>query len=393
MTQVGEGRDARPGPPPDALGGPAVGEVLAERYRLEEHINDDSAGRQVWRGVDIVLRRPVAVVLRSPGGDSAEEMLSAAVAASRVVHPQPHRRLRRDRRGRAGLRGPGVGRRHRPARPGRRGARWTPAAPPPSRTRSPTRWPRCTPAGWRTATCTPARSWSADDGRVVLADARADSATSDDGDVRAIGGDRSTTCSPATGRMRRRAATALPDAPPRQHRQPGRARARSAPACRVPRRPGHGPARPEGGTAHRRRCSPAELARLDTGERTALRRLRHRCASPTRPPADPRRARRPRKARRRRGRARAGRWPGARGAGVHADAATRPRPAHRKPPRSTSAPPPPREPQRLNLTATRSASSTREGDRDELEPGAERSTAMPDAVEDQPTPSRTSARG
>jgi hypothetical protein len=64
-----------------------VGEVLAERYRLEEHINDDSAGRQVWRGVDIMLLRPIAVVLRSPGGDAAEEMLAAAVTASRVVHP------------------------------------------------------------------------------------------------------------------------------------------------------------------------------------------------------------------------------------------------------------------------------------------------------------------
>jgi hypothetical protein len=68
------------------FGAPTVGEVLADRYRLEEHINDDSAGRQVWRGVDVVLRRPVAVVLRYPGGESAEEMLNAAVAASRVAH-------------------------------------------------------------------------------------------------------------------------------------------------------------------------------------------------------------------------------------------------------------------------------------------------------------------
>jgi eukaryotic-like serine/threonine-protein kinase len=66
---------------------PAVGEVLAERYRLEQHINDDQGGRQVWRGVDTMLLRPVAVVLRSPGGESAQEMLAAAVTASRVVHP------------------------------------------------------------------------------------------------------------------------------------------------------------------------------------------------------------------------------------------------------------------------------------------------------------------
>jgi hypothetical protein len=63
-----------------------VGEVLADRYRLEEHINNDAAGRQIWRGVDVILRRPVAVVLRYPGGESAQEMLSAAVAASRVTH-------------------------------------------------------------------------------------------------------------------------------------------------------------------------------------------------------------------------------------------------------------------------------------------------------------------
>lgn len=62
------------------------GDLLADRYRLEEHINNDSAGRQVWRGVDVMLLRPVAVVLRAPGGDSAQEMLAAAVTASRVVH-------------------------------------------------------------------------------------------------------------------------------------------------------------------------------------------------------------------------------------------------------------------------------------------------------------------
>lgn len=86
MTQVDEGQPvaAKVRPTADR---PAVGEVLAERYRLEQHINDDQGGRQVWRGVDTMLLRPVAVVLRSPGGDSAQEMLAAAVTASRVVHP------------------------------------------------------------------------------------------------------------------------------------------------------------------------------------------------------------------------------------------------------------------------------------------------------------------
>jgi eukaryotic-like serine/threonine-protein kinase len=69
------------------VGAPAVGEVLADRYRLEEHIQDDSTGRQVWRGVDVILRRPVTIVLKYPGGGAAEDMLQAAVAASRVIHP------------------------------------------------------------------------------------------------------------------------------------------------------------------------------------------------------------------------------------------------------------------------------------------------------------------
>jgi eukaryotic-like serine/threonine-protein kinase len=65
----------------------AVGELLGKRYRLEEHINDDGHGREVWRGLDVILRRPVAIVLRHPGGAAAGEMLSAAVSASRIVHP------------------------------------------------------------------------------------------------------------------------------------------------------------------------------------------------------------------------------------------------------------------------------------------------------------------
>ncbi|SCL15845.1 Serine/threonine protein kinase [Micromonospora rhizosphaerae] len=88
MTQVGEGQEAEENAPPVmTFGAPTAGEILAERYKLVEHINNDSAGRLVWRGVDVVLRRPVAVVLRYPGGDSATEMLQAAVAASRVIHP------------------------------------------------------------------------------------------------------------------------------------------------------------------------------------------------------------------------------------------------------------------------------------------------------------------
>lgn len=80
MTQVGEGRGA-------VEGGPVVGELLAERYQLEQHVNTDRTGRQVWYGVDVILRRPVAVVIRYPGGAAASQMLQVAVEASRIVHP------------------------------------------------------------------------------------------------------------------------------------------------------------------------------------------------------------------------------------------------------------------------------------------------------------------
>jgi hypothetical protein len=87
VTQVDEGPDSPGVPGILTFGAPTAGEVLAERYELQEHINDDAFGRQVWRGIDVILRRPVAVVLRYPGGEAAVEMLDAAVAASRVVHP------------------------------------------------------------------------------------------------------------------------------------------------------------------------------------------------------------------------------------------------------------------------------------------------------------------
>ncbi|HKT05795.1 MAG TPA: protein kinase family protein [Rugosimonospora sp.] len=87
MTQVDEGPDSPGTPGVLIFGAPTLGEILAERYELQEHIGDDNFGRQIWRGIDVVLRRPVAVVLRYPGGDAAVEMLDAAVAASRVTHP------------------------------------------------------------------------------------------------------------------------------------------------------------------------------------------------------------------------------------------------------------------------------------------------------------------
>lgn len=98
MTQLGEGRGGAYGAdyppaglpssaPPDNADGPAPGEVLAGRYQLEQHVNTDSAGRQIWRGIDVLLRRPVAVLVRYPGGPAATQMLQTAVEASRIVHP------------------------------------------------------------------------------------------------------------------------------------------------------------------------------------------------------------------------------------------------------------------------------------------------------------------
>lgn len=87
MTQVDEGPESSTPPGVLTVGAPTKGEVLAERYELQEHIGNDNFGRQIWRGMDVILRRPVAVVLRCPGGDAAVEMLDAAVAASRVTHP------------------------------------------------------------------------------------------------------------------------------------------------------------------------------------------------------------------------------------------------------------------------------------------------------------------
>ena len=87
VTQVDEGPESSGVPGLLIVGTPTIGEVLADRYELQEHINNDAVGRQVWRGIDIILRRPVAVVMRYPGGSAAVEMLDAAVAARRVVHP------------------------------------------------------------------------------------------------------------------------------------------------------------------------------------------------------------------------------------------------------------------------------------------------------------------
>jgi eukaryotic-like serine/threonine-protein kinase len=92
VTHAGDARPTGTGGYPQVpgvmtYGAATAGEVLVDRYRLEEHVDTDAAGRQIWRGVDVVLRRPVALVIRQPGGEPAAGMLTAAVAASRIVHP------------------------------------------------------------------------------------------------------------------------------------------------------------------------------------------------------------------------------------------------------------------------------------------------------------------
>ncbi|TWJ24940.1 serine/threonine protein kinase [Micromonospora endolithica] len=188
MTQVGEGQEAEESAPPVmTFGAPTAGEILAERYELVEHINNDSAGRLVWRGVDVVLRRPVAVVLRYPGGDSATEMLQAAVAASRVIHPNlvgVYDAIDEDDRAYVvrewvdghSLRELVAGGPLDPARATAVGNAVASALAAVHAT------------GMVHGNVHPGTVMISDDGRVVLADARTDGADSQDSDVRAVGG-------------------------------------------------------------------------------------------------------------------------------------------------------------------------------------------------------------
>ena len=63
-----------------------VGDLLAGRYRLVEPVG--GAGSTVlWRAVDEVLARPVAVKLLLAGRDAAQPFLAAAVRAGALGHP------------------------------------------------------------------------------------------------------------------------------------------------------------------------------------------------------------------------------------------------------------------------------------------------------------------
>src|SRR3954471_24524559 len=170
------------------FGAPTVGEILAERYQLEEHVNNDSAGRQVWRGIDVILRRPVAVVLRHPGGDSATEMLQAAVDASRVIHPNlvgVYDAIDEDDRAyvvREWVEGESLRElvsEEGPLDPGRATAIAHSIAGALAAVHA---------TGMVHGNVHPGTVLIADDGRVVLADARADSADDVETDIRAVGG-------------------------------------------------------------------------------------------------------------------------------------------------------------------------------------------------------------
>ncbi|SCF43474.1 Serine/threonine protein kinase [Micromonospora mirobrigensis] len=189
MTQVGEGQEAEESAPPVmTFGAPTAGEILAERYELVEHINNDSAGRLVWRGVDVVLRRPVAVVLRYPGGDSATEMLQAAVAASRVIHPNlvgVYDAIDEDDRAyvvREWVDGQSLREQvaaEGPLDPARATAVGNAVASALAAVHA---------TGMVHGNVHPGTAMISDEGRVVLADARTDGADSQENDVRAVGG-------------------------------------------------------------------------------------------------------------------------------------------------------------------------------------------------------------
>jgi hypothetical protein len=60
---------------------------LAGRYRLDKHLVDSTTGRALWRATDLLLARGVAVEVQATVGADSEQLLSTAMAISRVRHP------------------------------------------------------------------------------------------------------------------------------------------------------------------------------------------------------------------------------------------------------------------------------------------------------------------
>ncbi len=284
MTQVGEGQEADESTPPghDLRCSRRTGEILAERYELvraHQQRQRRPAGLAGRRCRAAPPRRGGAAL---PGGDSATEMLQAAVAASRVDPSQPGRRLRRDRRGEPGLRRPRVGRRAIAAGTGRRR---------PVSTRPGDRRRHAIASALAAMHATgmvhgnvhPGTVMISDDGRVVLADARTDGADTQETDVRAVGGILYFALTghwphaeaPLTGSHRR----ARPGGPPcrrgtrrdRRHRGPASGPGRRA---GLPRRSDDGSARHPTSRRPRRTCWPPSWAGSTCPPRTLPRQQR-----------------------------------------------------------------------------------------------------------------------
>ncbi|MER7210734.1 protein kinase family protein [Streptosporangium sp. NPDC000239] len=63
------------------------GTKLAERFRLEDRVHE-SDGATLWKAIDEVLARPVAVYTFDPGFPRLEQVISAARVASRLTDPR-----------------------------------------------------------------------------------------------------------------------------------------------------------------------------------------------------------------------------------------------------------------------------------------------------------------
>ena len=281
VTQVGEGHEtaADEAGPVMTFGAPTVGEILAERYQLEEHVNNDSAGRQVWRGIDVILRRPVAVVLRLPGrrlrrprccrprstraGSSTPTWSASTTRSTRATGPTWS--ASGSTASRCASWSP-------------RRARWTRRGPPRSRTSIADALAAVHATGMVHGNVHPGTTLIGDDGRVVLADARADSADSVETDVRAVGG---ILYFALTGHWPHAEVGPLRAArrDPRRQRRARRAPAGPRRRPGLPRRPDHGPARHAGRRRPTAEALAAELARLDSADERRTR-TSARCASP-----------------------------------------------------------------------------------------------------------------
>src|SRR5687768_5734010 len=63
------------------------GTKLAERFRLEDRVHE-SNGATLWKAIDEVLARPVAVHTFEPDFPRLNEVISAARTASRLTDPR-----------------------------------------------------------------------------------------------------------------------------------------------------------------------------------------------------------------------------------------------------------------------------------------------------------------